>query len=61
MTVIINHISKISLFHELSIDHRKDLASLLVDKAFKRGPLVFPEGDDGTGFYVIISDRVKIL
>ena len=58
---ILNHIGKISLFEELPIEHRKALASLVADETYKRGGLIFSEGDEGTGFFVIITGRVKIF
>ena len=58
---IFDHIGAISLFEELPTEHQKALASLVVDKTYKRGGLVFSEGDEGTGFFVIITGRVKIF
>jgi CRP/FNR family transcriptional regulator len=34
---------------------------IVVDQVFKRGQMVFSDGDDGNGFYVVISGRVKIF
>lgn len=58
---ILEHIGKISLFQELPIEHRKCLAALVVDKTYKRGGLIFSEGDEGTGFFIIVTGRVKIF
>jgi CRP/FNR family transcriptional regulator len=54
------HISEIPLFNGLEEKHIKSLAGIAVERLFKRGALIFSEGDDSTGFYVIISGRVKI-
>ncbi|MBW1995448.1 MAG: Crp/Fnr family transcriptional regulator, partial [Deltaproteobacteria bacterium] len=54
-------IGSIPLFRELPDRQRRALASLVVDKPYKRGETVFSEGDEGSGFYVIISGRVKIF
>lgn len=55
------HIATVSLFQALPREHHKDLATVVKDQAFRRGQFIFSEGDEGTGFYVIISGRVKIF
>ena len=34
---------------------------IVVDQVFRRGQIIFSEGDEGTGFYVVIWGRVKIF
>lgn len=34
---------------------------ILTDQNFKRGQHIFSEGDEGAGFYVVISGKVKIF
>jgi CRP-like cAMP-binding protein len=58
---IIEHIAAIPLFTGLPRAHLEDLAVILVDQTFRRGQLIFSEQDEGNGFYVIISGRVKIF
>lgn len=58
---IIEHINSIPLFLELSKEHHRDLAGIVVDRAIKRGQIIFSEGDEGSGLYVIISGRVKVF
>ncbi len=58
---ILEHIASVLLFQELPREHQKDLATVVVDKTFRRGQPIFSEGDWGTGFYVIISGQVKIF
>ena len=57
---IIKHIASIPLFEGLPQDQHEDLAMIVLDQVFNRGQILFSEGDDGTGFYVVISGRVKI-
>ncbi|MCF6290445.1 MAG: Crp/Fnr family transcriptional regulator [Desulfobacterales bacterium] len=57
---IIQHLNAISLFNGLTKDQYNDLAMILTDQEFNRGQTIFNEGDDGVGFYVIVTGRVKI-
>ena len=61
MKDILDHIVSVPLFQELAREHHKDLASVVEDKVYKRGELIFSEGEEGIGFYIIISGQVKIF
>jgi CRP-like cAMP-binding protein len=58
---ISEHISAIPLFEGLSHKQYDELARIVADHSCKRGQIIFSEGDDGTGFYVPISGKVKIF
>ncbi len=58
---ILDHIASTPLFQGLPKEHLEDLATVIEDKVFRQRQLIFSEGDEGTGFYVIISGRVKIF
>ena len=58
---MIHHIASIPLFQGLRREHLEDLAMIVVEQIFRRGQLIFSEGDEGTGFYVVISGRVKVF
>jgi CRP/FNR family transcriptional regulator len=58
---LINHIASIDLFTDLPVKHLNDLAMILTDQVFEKGQLIFSEGDQATGFYVVITGRVKIF
>jgi len=53
-------VADIPLFEGLPEEQHKDLASIALVKSFARGQTIFSEGAPGTGFYVVISGRVKI-
>jgi len=55
------HISTIPLFEGLPEKQIKDLAAIIKGHSLKKGEVIFSEGDEGEGFYVVISGRVKIL
>ncbi len=57
---IIDEIASIPLFQNLSQKHLGELSMIVVDQVFKKGQEIFSEGEDGTGFYVVITGRVKI-
>ena len=58
---IIKSIASIPLFEGLPRKYHEDLALIAVTRLFKRGQTIFSEGDEGTGFHVILSGRVKIF
>ena len=58
---LIEQIANIPLFEGLPKDQLQDLASIAVEKTFKRGQTVFSEGDSGIGFYVVSTGRIKIF
>ncbi len=58
---LIKHIAAIYLFKDLPDEHLNDLAIILTDQVFRKGRLIFSEGDEATGFYVVIAGRVKIF
>jgi CRP/FNR family transcriptional regulator len=58
---ITNQIASIPLFRGLPAKQLEKLADIVVDQTFKKGRMIFSEGDDGNGFYVVITGRVKIF
>ncbi|HCX90951.1 MAG: transcriptional regulator [Deltaproteobacteria bacterium CG12_big_fil_rev_8_21_14_0_65_43_10] len=58
---IIDHIAAIPLFQGLLKEYHEDLTTIVVDQIFRRGQIIFSDGDEGNGFYVVISGRVKIF
>jgi len=57
----IEQITAIPLFQGLPRKDQEDLARIVVDQIFKKGQIIFSEGDEGSGFYVVISGRVKVF
>jgi CRP/FNR family transcriptional regulator len=58
---LIDQIAAIPLFQGLPRERQEDLAMIVVDQIFRRGQTIFSEGDEGAGFYVVISGRVKVF
>lgn len=61
MTDLTRQIAGIPLFAGLSGLQKEALARTVVRRAFRKGERVFSEGDEGTGFYAVVSGRVKIF
>jgi len=58
---LIHQIARIPLFQGLDRKHYDELAMIVTDQVFQKGESIFDEEDEGTGFYVVISGRVKIF
>jgi len=58
---LIHQIARIPLFQGLDRKHYDELAMIVTDQGFQKGESIFAEEDEGTGFYVVISGRVKIF
>lgn len=54
-------IAAIPLFEDLPREQHKNLAAIVIKRVFHRGQIIFSEGDEGNGFYIVVSGRVKIF
>lgn len=57
---IVKYLSKIPLFEGLPEDQLIDLSKITVTLDLGKGQVIFSEGDEGRGFYVVLRGRVKI-
>jgi CRP-like cAMP-binding protein len=60
MIDVAGQLAGIPLFAGLSKEQVAALARIGVRRACKKGEQLFAEGDEGTGFYVVLTGRVKI-
>jgi CRP/FNR family transcriptional regulator, dissimilatory nitrate respiration regulator len=60
MEKYISIISNIPLFSGFSENYLKEIENIAVEKKFSRGEIIFSEGDNGNGFYVVVDGQVKI-
>lgn len=51
----------IPLFRDLTPENHQQLASIALQRSYEKNQAIFAEGDDGNGFYVVLSGRVKIF
>ncbi len=57
---ISEHLADIPIFNGLTQAQYDELAAIIADKTYKRGQIIFSEGDPGTGLYVVVEGRIKI-
>jgi CRP-like cAMP-binding protein len=53
-------LSQVDLFNGLSRTQLDEVARIVSDRKYKKGEMVFAEGDDGIGFYIVISGKIKV-
>lgn len=58
---IVDLIAAIPLFNGLPRRHLEELAMISLSQKVKRGQIIFADGDEGMGFYVLTAGRVKIF
>lgn len=57
---IVEQLARVPLFVGLTDEQFEQLAMIVTDQDFRRGQVIFYDGDEGVGFYVVLSGRVKI-
>lgn len=60
METILNIISAIPLFNGLPADQLNAIGQIAVERKFNKGQIIFSEGDEAKGFFVVADGRVKI-
>lgn len=61
MVDVIGQIAGMPLFAGLSRAQYEALARICVRRSCRKGETLFTEGDEGTGFYMVVTGRVKIF
>ncbi|MFH2075427.1 MAG: cyclic nucleotide-binding domain-containing protein [Pseudomonadota bacterium] len=61
MKEVSGQLAGIPLFLGLSGEQYDALARIGVRRSSRKGERIFSEGDEGTGFYVVVTGRVKIF
>lgn len=60
MTNCVDVLSKSQLFGGVSEDHLKSISRISVERHFDKGAMIFFDGDEGTGFYLVVTGAVKV-
>lgn len=55
------HISETDLFYGLSDKQHQALASIAIEKKYRKNQMIFAHDDEGLGFYIVISGQVRIF
>jgi CRP/FNR family transcriptional regulator len=58
---VMQQLATIPLFQGLTAENHRQLASIVVHKPYKKNQVIFAEGDDGNGLYLVVSGRVKVF
>ena len=53
-------VSQSILFKDLPHHHQQALMAIAVEKPMGKNELIFSEGDEGTGFYIVVEGQIKI-
>ena len=53
-------LSQADLFKGLTVDQLDAIARIATEKEYNKGQLIFSDGDEGMGFYLVIHGRVKV-
>jgi len=61
MDKILNIISTIPLFNGLPEDQIVAIKKIALEKKINKGEIIFSEGDEGNGFFVVAEGRVKVF
>jgi len=56
----VEQIKSIPLFAGLQAEQLCDIARIVLRRTYRRGEIVFLEGDEGNGFYIVEAGQVKI-
>ena len=54
-------IDSCSLFKGLPREHLEELGRIGVEKCYQKGDIIFSEGHEASGFYIVAEGRVKIF
>ncbi|MCP4366697.1 MAG: Crp/Fnr family transcriptional regulator [Deltaproteobacteria bacterium] len=57
----LSNLLNIPIFSGLSKDQIKQIERIAVEKEMVKGRIIFSEGDEGSGFYVVVKGRVKVF
>jgi CRP/FNR family transcriptional regulator len=61
MEKILQIISRIPIFNGLPQSHLHEIKHIAINKHFDKGEFIFAEGDQGSGFFVVVEGQVKIF
>ena len=60
MASVLDIISNCPLFEGLPEKQIEDIQYITIEKKYSKGEIIFAEGDDGNGFFIVADGRVKI-
>ncbi len=61
MKNVLGILAETSLFQGLPEDQLADIAAIVIAKEYQREEMIFSEGDNGDGFYVVVDGLIKVF
>ena len=61
MKKLFDIISRVPSFSGLPESHLEEIKNIAVDRYFNKGEIIFSDGDEGDGFFVVVEGLVKIF
>ena len=61
MKKLLDIISNVPSFSGLPEDQLNEIKNIAVDRHFNKGEIIFSDGDEGNGFFVVVEGLVKIF
>lgn len=61
MKATYKYLRRVPIFHRLSNRDLKSVAGIVIQRAYKKGDLLFAEGSRGDTLYIIVRGKVKIF
>lgn len=58
---LIEFLSQTMIFQGLPSEQLAELANLAIEQSHKKGEILFHQGDEGNGFFVVRSGRIKVF
>lgn len=58
---VVDLVAGVQIFHGLPREQLEKIAKIAVDQTFQKGQTVFTEGQEASGFYIVVSGHVKIF
>lgn len=58
---VIDLLAQIPLFQGLPPEQLQEVAQIVVERTFPKQQLIFQEGDEGKGFYIVLQGKIKVF
>jgi CRP/FNR family transcriptional regulator len=58
---LISFLSQTMMFQDLSVEQLAEIARIAIAQSYNKGDVIFHQGDEGIGFFVVKSGRVKVF
>lgn len=60
MAEILDILSRSQLFGGLPDEHLREIRNVLIEKRVNKGEIIFLDGDEGNGFYIVVEGVIRV-